>query len=156
LIFAGPGIAQDATCTQPAELLDLYPTLVDLCKLPPREGLEGHSLKPQLQDASSKRPWPAITTHNTGNHGIRSQRWRYIHYADGSEELYDIQADPDELTNLAGRPESADVIREHRRWIPEVDVKPAPGSHSRILTYENGQPNWEGEDIEPGEPIPEI
>jgi len=44
--------------------VDLYPTLIDLCQLPVRDGLEGHSLAPQLKDASAPRPWPAITTHN--------------------------------------------------------------------------------------------
>ena len=53
LIFAGPGVAPRARCSQPAELLDIYPTLVALCGLPPKDGLEGHSLLPQLQDAKT-------------------------------------------------------------------------------------------------------
>src|SRR5690606_35171499 len=95
LIFAGPGVAQGARCNQPVELLDIYPTLAAMtgCKDTPAD-LEGHSLMTQLRDASSKREWPAITSHNQGNHGIRTERWRYIRYADGSEELYDMQADP--------------------------------------------------------------
>ena len=64
--------------------------------LPPREGLEGHSLVQQLKDAGAPREWPAITTANQGNHAVRSERWRYIRYADGSEELYDRRADPDD------------------------------------------------------------
>jgi arylsulfatase A-like enzyme len=156
LIFAGPGVARGATCGQPAELLDIYPTLSDLCGLPAPEGLEGHSLLPQLQDANAPRPWPAITTHNHDNHGIRSEHWRYIRYADGSEELYDMRSDPNEWQNLAGDPQYADVIRTHRKWVPTPSVKPAPGSRSRILIYENGTPNWEGEDILADDPIPEL
>src|SRR5207237_2956220 len=68
LIFAGPAIAKAARCSQPAELLDLYPTLVELCGLPAKDGLEGHSLAPQVKDARSPRPWPALTTHNQNNH----------------------------------------------------------------------------------------
>jgi len=78
LIFAGPGIAPAAKCGRPAELLDIFPTLLELAALPARPDLEGHSLVPQLQDASAPREWPAITTHNQGNHGIRTEQWRYI------------------------------------------------------------------------------
>jgi arylsulfatase A-like enzyme len=83
LIFAGPGVARSAKCMRPVELLDLYPTLVELCGLPAKAGLEGHSLVPQLKDANAPRPWPALTTHNQGNHSVRSEHWRYLRYADG-------------------------------------------------------------------------
>ena len=156
LIFAGPGISEGARCRRPAELLDIYPTLIDLCGLPPKAGLEGHSLLPQLKDAEAPRPWPAITTHNHDNHGVRTERWRYIRYADGSEELYDMQADPHEWRNLAGNQKYADVVRKLRRWLPEKSAKPAPGSRSRILTYENGRAVWQGEEIGPDDPIPEL
>lgn len=160
LIFAGPGITAGQTCSKPAELLDMYPTLVDLCDLPKREDLEGHSLLPQLKDADSPRKWPAITTHNAGNHGIRSEHFRYIHYADGSEELYDLRKDPNEWTNLLSDPESAkkhaDVLEEHRQWLPKNDAPAAPGSKHRVLIYDGKKANWEGEDIGKDEPIPEI
>ena len=154
LIFAGPGIARSARCAQPAELLDIYPTLVELCGLPARDDLEGHSLVRQLQDAAARRPWPAITTHNRGNHGVRSERWRYIRYADGSEELYDMRRDPNEWENLAKNPRYRSVMAEHAKWLPEEDRRPAPGSAHRILTYEDGVAVWEGERIDPGQPIP--
>ncbi len=156
LVFAGPGIAVGATCDRPAELLDIYPTLVQLCELPEKQGLEGHSLVPQLKDAQASRPWPAITTHNHDNHGIRSEHWRYIRYADGSEELYDMRVDPNEWNNLARDPQYADVVQQHRRWIPPVSAKPAPGSLHRILVYENGTATWEGKEIDPEDPIPEL
>jgi arylsulfatase A-like enzyme len=135
LIFAGPGISQAAVCRQPVELLDIYPTLNDILGLPHVDGLEGHSLLPQLKDSKAVRPWPAITTHNQGNHGVRSERWRYIHYANGREEFYDMQNDPQEFHNLVGDSKYANVVAEHRRWLPKVDVPPAPGSAHRILTY---------------------
>jgi len=102
LIFAGPGVLKGQTCTQPAELLDMYPTLLEITGLPKNEALEGLSLVPQLKDPTATRVRPAITTHNHDNHGIRSENWRYIQYADGSEEFYDMKADPNEFTNLAG------------------------------------------------------
>ena len=93
-IFAGPGIAKAAKCQRTVELLDIFPTLLALCDMPARPDLEGHSLQPLLKDANAPREWPAITTHNQGNHAIRTEDWRYIRYADHSEELYDEKADP--------------------------------------------------------------
>lgn len=156
VLFAGPGIKTAARCHEPAELLDIYPTLVDLCELPALDHLEGHSLVPQLADPRAARTWPAITTHNHDNHGVRSRDWRYIRYADGSEELYDMRNDPNEWTNLAGKLKYEKVLAQHRKWLPKRNAKPAPGSRHRILTYENGVANWQGEDIDPGEPIPEL
>ncbi len=158
LIFAGPGVQSGQICGQPAELLDIYPTLVDLCgQGGEREGLEGLSLRPQLQDAATTREQPAITTHNHDNHGIRSEKWRYITYADGSQELYDMVNDPNEWTNLAGDEKYADIIAEHRKYIPKVNKKPVPGSASRILLYDGTDTvNWEGKDVGPNDPVPEI
>jgi arylsulfatase A-like enzyme len=156
LIFAGPGVTAGQRCTKPAELLDMYPTLIDLCGLTKNDRLEGHSLLPQLKDAKAPREWPAITTHNHDNHGVRSEHWRYIHYADGSEELYDMRKDPNEWKNLAADPQFATILAEHRSQMPKSSAKPAPGSASRILIYENGNVNWEGEDVGANDPIPEL
>jgi choline-sulfatase len=151
LIFAGPGIGRATVCNEPVELLDLFPTLNELCALPPVDGLEGHSLVPQLKNSKAKRDWPAITSHNQGNHAVRSERWRYIRYADGSEEFYDQQNDPQEWYNLAGDLQHAAAIAEHRQWLPKLDQPPAPGSQHRILTYDPASKEavWEGRKIEP-------
>jgi len=155
LIFAGPGITANARCDRPAELLDLYPTLLDLCGLPANKLNEGMSLAPQLKDAKTARERPAITTHNPGNHAVRTERWRYIVYADDSEELYDRDADPHEWTNLAGDPKLTDVKKELAKWVPAKSEKPLPGSAGRILTYDNGVPIWEGKPIGKNDPFPE-
>jgi choline-sulfatase len=149
LIFAGPGIGRATVCNEPVELLDLFPTLNELCALPPVDGLEGHSLVPQLKNSKAKREWPAITSHNQGNHAVRSERWRYIRYADGSEEFYDLQNDPQEWHNLAGDPAHAATIAEHRQWLPKIDQPPAPGSQHRILTYDPATKEavWEGRPV---------
>jgi arylsulfatase A-like enzyme len=151
LLFAGPGVSRGGTFQQPVELLDIYPTLVELCALPPKKGLEGHSLLRQLKDVKAVRSWPALTTHNVGNHAIRSARWRYIRYANGSEELYDCRADPNEWTNLAKDPAHAEVLREHARWLPAVNAPPVPGSASRVLWQKDGVWLWEGQPIRPEE-----
>jgi arylsulfatase A-like enzyme len=157
LIFAGPGITPGGRCTRPAELLDVYPTLIELCGLNLRADLEGVSLVPQLRDANAPRERPAITSHNQGNHGIRSERWRYIRYADGSEELYDLQADPHEWTNLASQPQYGEVIEQHRRWLPKVDRPPAAGSAQRVLTYDSASDEavWEGTTVRRSDSIPQ-
>ena len=156
--FAGPGVTPQQRCGQPVELLDIYPTLIDLAGAPNRSDLEGISLVPQLKDAATPRTRPAITSHNQGNHGIRSERWRYIRYADGSEELYDMQADPREWTNLAALPKYASVIKQHRQWLPTIDRDLVPGSAARVLTYDKATDTavWEGTTIiKRTDPIPD-
>lgn len=155
LVFAGPGVKAGQRCAQPAELLDIFPTLIELAGLPARTDLEGISLVPQLRNATAPRARPAITSHNQGNHGIRSGRWRYIRYADGAEELYDLRTDPNEWTNLAGKSQYHSVIAEHRAWLPRPDQPPAAGSAGRILIYSpaNDEAVWEGQPVRRGDPI---
>jgi arylsulfatase A-like enzyme len=153
LIIAGPGIGP-GVCREPVELLDLYPTLVARCGLDAPAGLEGLDLSPQLADVGAARARPALTTHNRGHHAVRSARWRYIRYADGSQELYDHQADPHEWTNLAHDPANAVVIAELARHLPEIDVPAAPGSAHRVLERRDGVWWWEGCPIVPGAVAP--
>jgi choline-sulfatase len=157
LIFAGPGVTAGQRCNQPAELLDIYPTLVELAGLTKRDDLEGISLTPQLKDAATKRQRPAVTSHNQGNHAVRSEKWRYIVYADGSEELYNMVNDPNEWTNVAAKPENAAIIAEHRKWLPTIDLPPAPNSASRVLTYDKKTDDavWEGKTVKRSDLIPE-
>ena len=103
-IVAGRELKPDPTCTQPVSLIDVYPSLVDLAGLEIPDWLDGTSIKPQLAEPSSPRP-AAISSYGEGNTSIRTERWRYIRYEDGSEELYDHRVDPDEWTNLANHPE---------------------------------------------------
>lgn len=152
LIFAGPGVSL-GVCREPVELLDIYPTLIDLAGVSAKGGLEGVSLRPQLEDASAKRERPALTTHNQGNHAVRTNEWRFIQYADGSRELYDLIDDPNEWENLADRPESASVIADLSRWLPQQSVPPVPGSALRLLVKEGEKWMWEGEEIVPAEAI---
>jgi len=65
-------------------------------------------------------------TYGFKNHAVRSECWRYIRYADGTEELYDHSKDPNEWTNLAGEGQYAGVIKDHAKWIPQQNAPPAP------------------------------
>jgi arylsulfatase A-like enzyme len=110
---------------QPVSLIDIYPTLVDLCGLNENKALEGQSLVRLLDDPKAKWDRPALTTFGRKNHALRTPQWRYIRYGDGTEELYDHTKDPNEWTNLAGKPQYAALKKKLARWFPR---KNAPGA----------------------------
>ena len=112
-------------CQRPAELLDVYPTLLAAVGLPAAASdanLEGISLIPWLKDPSTPRERPALTTLYCGNHSLCDDRYRYTRYADGSQELYDRQQDPQEFQNLipqlSERSELHAVVKRLEAWIP--------------------------------------
>lgn len=128
LIIAGPGVTPQQVCTHPVSLLDIYPTLVALTGLPAKSDIEGVSLMPLLKNPAA--PWerPALTTAGFKNHALRTDRWRYIRYADGAEELYDHDNDPMERRNLAAQPEFAKVKAGLQEWLPKHDEPRNPDS----------------------------
>lgn len=121
LIVSLPNGKRGTRCSRPVELLSLYPTLVDLCGLPSKTDLEGANLAPLLNNPMSKWGRPAITTYQRNNHSIRSEAFRYVRYADGSEELYDHRNDRDELKNLAADASLKTVIDDHKKWLPRIN-----------------------------------
>ena len=127
LIIVAPGIAKPGGASErPVSLIDLYPTLVEISGLPPRRDLDGLSLVPLLRDPTARRERPALMTQMPGNHAVRTDRWRYIRYADGGEELYDHTNDPHEWHNLARDPQYREVIATHRAWLPAREAALAP------------------------------
>jgi len=128
LMIVVPGVGKGgARCAQPVSLIDIYPTLIDLCGLPERDDIEGTSLVEQLRSPSAHREAPAVTTWGRGNHAIRTERWRYIRYSNGEEELYDHHSDPDEFDNrIRSDPEgSRPVIKGLAKWLPKVNADQA-------------------------------
>ncbi|MFT6619436.1 MAG: choline-sulfatase [Limisphaerales bacterium] len=121
-IVAGPGI-KPGNCREAVSLLDVYPTLVELCNLPENSRLEGLSVVPQLRDPARTRERPALISSYFGNHAIRSRDWRYIRYQDGAEELYDHRSDAKEYTNLAASASHREVLAKLAKWLPK---NPAP------------------------------
>lgn len=118
LIIAAPGLAAGKATALPVELLDLYPTLADLCGLTPPSNLEGASLRPLLEDPDTA-VWtkPAVTqiwhSPTAWGYSLRTERWRYTEWLEGEAglELYDHNHDPEEITNLASDPGKADLMR---------------------------------------------
>ena len=112
-------------CDEAVSLIDIYPTLVELCGLPDNAKNEGISLLPQLKDVTIARENPVLSVWKYKNYAVRSNDFRYIQYRDGTEELYDHRVDPNEHTNLAANPYYADVITELKKSIPETCALPA-------------------------------
>lgn len=155
LIFAGPNITP-GFCDQPAELLDVYPTLAELAGVSKPDKVEGTSLVPQIRNPSLIRRTPAITEHNPGNFGIRDQEFRLIHYADGSEELYHVADDPNEFQNLIHASDYQDKANDLRRFKPARYASLAAGSHSRILEQRSDGWYWENQRIDPSDLPPRL
>jgi arylsulfatase A-like enzyme len=117
LIIRAPGYAA-GSCDQAVSFLDLAPTVLELLAVPMPTELTGQSLLPWLKDPSRSRDTPAVITYLPGNHSVVREPWNYIHYADGSEELYNHATDPHEYHNLIGQPETAVIVRQLKVWIP--------------------------------------
>ena len=105
LVIAGPSVTRGARCERLVGLIDLYPTLVEMCGLPANAKNEGRSLLPLLQEPSRDWPHPVLTAWLENSYALQTERYRYIRYGDGKEELYDHETDLKEWTNLAGKAE---------------------------------------------------
>jgi len=133
------GTKADSICKAPVNLMSLFPTLLDLCGLPTKEDCDGPSLVPLLNDHETQ-DWPhhSVTfLANPGAYAVSGLTHRYIHYADGSEELYDIRSDPFEWHNLANKTESQPILDHFRESAPtEFAPKPEPSVESLVkLTF---------------------
>lgn len=130
MLIAAPGMRGNGkACERTVELVDLYPTLTDLCGVSAPSDLDGASLRPLLDNPGSAWTRPAFTQLMRGatpGHSIRTERWRYTEWGNGREgrELYDHAADPREMNNLADDPAHASIVADlrsllRRHWPPE-------------------------------------
>lgn len=119
-----PGINQDGiSCNQPTTLTDIYPTLCELAGLPVADQCDGHSLVSQLKNPNAPHGRLSLTSFqfhrdSAPSHGLSDTRYRYINYPDGFEELYDLESDPEEYTNLAKQPAHAPTLKKFRSHLP--------------------------------------
>ena len=135
VVVVAPGHKASQKTNRPAELLDIFPTLLELAGLPKDETQEGQSLVPLMKNP--KREWkhPAITSFGLGNYSIRSTNYRFIQYFDGSRELYDLRDDPHEWKNLIENPKMPQVIQEHASFIPQKQHPILPGNSTGHKAY---------------------
>ena len=129
LIIAAPGYQRGVT-SAPVGLIDLFPTLNELCGLPEIDSHDGVSLVPFLKNPGLRMNRVVVTEFRKGNAAVRSERYRYIRYAAGGEELYDHSGDPNEWENLISVPEHralADRLARHlpKTWAPSAPTKAA-------------------------------
>ncbi len=143
-IVAGPGLARGEKCSNPISLVDIFPTINDLCGISNNPNkktnqipLDGHSLKPLLVNPQNgkwkgpdvaltvvangvRKPTPAEISPAEHHYSVRSERYRYILCNNGEEELYDHKTDPLEWTNIAANPEMQEIKAELKKELKEL------------------------------------
>ncbi len=143
-IWSGSGVASGKKIDATVSLIDMYPTFVEMCGLPSVEGLEGKSLAGMLRTPAKATDRDVYLPYlDPGGYAIINQKWRYIHYSDDTEELYDVQNDPHEWNNLAGDMKWAKVKQKLKASAPK-SFAPAGISRNRLrLINEAESYRWE-------------
>ncbi|WP_179950077.1 sulfatase [Lutibacter citreus] len=127
LILAAPGkFKKGEKSCEAVSLLDIYPTLNELCGIPLNDNLDGESLVPLLKKPTLKTNRSIVTTQRKNNHAVRSDNWRYIRYQDGSEELYNQKKDPKNFVNLAGQIQYKKIIEKMKESLPKTEANSDP------------------------------
>ena len=127
-IWKAPGLTPaGGVSIRPVDFLNIYPTICSLTGLTRPDHLEGFDMTPLLEDPAADWDQPAMTTHGRGNHSVRFGDWRYIRYADGSEELYDHTGDPLEYTNLSADPKYTATKTDLATYLPKTEAENLPG-----------------------------
>lgn len=116
------GSAKGASTDNLTSLMDIYPTLAELCQLTPREDLDGRSLTGILAEPSVPVARPILSTYDYGSYSVRYENWHFIRYIDGSEELYDLEDDPEEWHNLAASEDFRSTKTMLAGFIPENPI----------------------------------
>jgi arylsulfatase A-like enzyme len=144
-IWSGPGVAKNKVTDVTVSLIDMYPTFVEMCELPKtRQKLEGTSIASTLADPDKAEDRTVFLPHmHPGEYAIINQDWRYIRYGEEGEELYDLNKDTNEWTNLAGQSKYADLKIEMASLAPKDFAPPAKKMHAgRDLFVKDGSFQW--------------
>jgi arylsulfatase A-like enzyme len=131
LVIAGPEVQGGQRCDRIVSLLDMYPTLLEMCGLPANPKNEGNSVVPLLKNPQKEWPYPAITGWKENSFAVQNERYRYIRYNDGSEELYDHRNDLKEWANLAGKPQLDGIKRKMAEHLRKAQSSAATATRER-------------------------
>jgi arylsulfatase A-like enzyme len=127
-IWVVPGVTKPGgRCDRTVDFMCIYPTLCELSAVPLPNHVDGVSIQKLLANPRAEWTLPAVTTHGFQNHAVRTERWRYIRYANGDEELYDHDKDEYEFTNLARKGGEFDAVKaDLAKFLPTVNRPPLP------------------------------
>ncbi len=143
-VWAGPGIAANQKVDATVSLIDMYPTFAEMCGVRPAHTLEGRSQAPALRKPASANDRNVFLPYLTpGAYATINQDWRYIHYDDGTEELYDVRQDPNEWHNLAGDEAFSEVKARLQSSVPATFAPPGIPSNELKLVVEDQGFHWE-------------
>ena len=110
-------------CEQTVGLINVYKTISDLANIETPDYVDGMSLAPWLVSPNKQLDRPAMTTWGRGNYSLRTKKWRYTRYFDGSEELYDVIKDSNGWTNLANKAEYKELMQQLAdKWLPKNEA----------------------------------
>lgn len=155
-IICAPGKKRGVVCERPVELVDIYPTLTELCDLPLPDGLEGSSLVPLLENPSAewkKAIFGQVNRNHTndfnGGRAVRTENFSYRSWMDGTkgEELYDIVNDPFEYTNLVKNPAYKEELREMRKLLVGNWEQALPPNYKKVKFYEDKDGDGFGSEV---------
>jgi arylsulfatase A-like enzyme len=153
LIIRGPGVREGADVNTPVSLVDIYPTLMSMASLPCPEGLDGHSLEPELTGNPTTHPgWTLSEFHgtscNTGAFMLREGSWKYIAYVGYPCQLFNLEDDPAEIHDLAdARPETVRQLDQKLRDIVDYEAVDA-----KVKSYDRASfRRWRDEHIASGD-----
>ncbi|GIZ09468.1 sulfatase [Flavobacterium sp. UMI-01] len=150
LLFVSPNLPKGKVIDTPAEMLSIYPTLLELCNLPAYNRNEGISLVATMKSDKVVNKAFALTTYGENNHSVNQGRFRLTQYEDGSQELYDHKIDPNEFTNLAKFTEYKSEIKKLKKYFPKTNEKWNKNSSYTFQPYfvkQKAQSN--GEEVKP-------
>jgi arylsulfatase A-like enzyme len=143
-IWAGKDIAAGQSVETTVSLIDIFPTLTELCGLAPESSLQGVSLAPALKDpASATERNVFLPSADRGGYSIINMQWRYIFNADGSEEFYNVQEDPNEWYNLASDASYRAIMDDLKSNAPEKFAPSATPKNALTLVVDGDTFHWE-------------